>query len=68
MKATNIVLSILILLLALASAVFSYFLFEKRDSMIKGWEKMATTINSASVSMDKTSGTQIARELTAAEL
>ena len=68
MKATNIVLSILILLLALASAVFSYFLFEKRDSMIKGWEKMATTINSASSSMDKTSGTQVAKELTAAEL
>ena len=30
MKVTNIVLSILILLLSVAAAVFSYFLFEKR--------------------------------------
>ena len=68
MKVANIVLSILILLLALASAVFSYFLFEKRDSMIKGWEKMAATINSASSSMDNTSGTSIAKSLTVEEL
>ena len=68
MKVTNIILSILILVLALASAAFSYFLFEKRDSMIKGWEKMATAINGASVSMDRTSGTQIAKSLTPAEL
>ena len=54
--------------MALASAAFSYFLFEKRDSMIKGWEKMATAINGASVSMDRTSGTQIAKSLTPAEL
>ena len=31
MKAVNIVLSILILLLSLAAAVFSYFLYEKRS-------------------------------------
>lgn len=68
MKATNIVLSILILVLALASAAFSYFLFEKRDAMIKGWEKMAVAINNASTAMDRTSGTQIAKSLTPAEL
>ena len=68
MKITNIVLSILILVLALVSAAFSYFLFEKRDSMVKGWEKMAVAINNASASMDRTSGTQVAKSLSPAEL
>ncbi|MBQ6351827.1 MAG: hypothetical protein IJJ28_00985, partial [Lentisphaeria bacterium] len=68
MKVTNIILSILILVLALASAAFSYFLFEKRDAMVKGWEKMAVAINNASTSMDRTSGTQVAKSLTPAEL
>ncbi len=68
MKVTNIILSILILVLALVSAAFSYFLFEKRDSLVKGWEKLAVAINGASTSMDRTSGTQIAKSLTPAEL
>ena len=68
MKITNIVLSILILVLALVSAAFSYFLFEKRDSMVKGWEKMAVAINNASASMDRTSGTQVAKSLSPAEI
>ena len=33
MKVVNVVLSILILLLAAASAAFSYFLFEKRGQL-----------------------------------
>ena len=37
MKILNIFLSILILLLAAAVAVFSFFLYEKRDKMIDGW-------------------------------
>ncbi|MFA6100667.1 MAG: hypothetical protein WCV67_09690 [Victivallaceae bacterium] len=63
MKIINIILSILILLLAVASAVFSYFLFEKREQMVKGWEKMAVTVNQASAELDKGSGTNIAKLL-----
>ena len=65
MKVVNVVLSILILLLAAASAVFSYFLFEKRSQMVEGWKKMATTINQSAKEMDKGSGTKVGDELTA---
>jgi uncharacterized coiled-coil DUF342 family protein len=63
MKIVNIILSILILLLAVASAAFSYFLFEKREQMVKGWEKMAVIVNHASAELDKGSGTNIAKLL-----
>jgi len=64
MKAVNITLSILVLLMALASAVFSYFLFEKRSELVTGWGKMAVAINSVSKELDKNSGTKIADKLT----
>lgn len=64
MKVVNIILSILVLLMALASAVFSYFLFEKRSELVAGWGKMATTINTASKELDKNSGTKVADKLT----
>ncbi len=63
MKLLNVALSILILLLAVASAVFSYFLFEKREQLVKGWEKMAGVVNQAAAILDSDSGTQIATEL-----
>ena len=56
MKITNILLSILILLLAAASAVFSYFLFEKRSQFVSGWGKMAQAINASAAELDKDSG------------
>lgn len=56
MKITNILLSILILLLAAASAVFSYFLFEKRSQFVAGWAKMAQAINKSAAELDKDSG------------
>lgn len=68
MKATNIVLSILILVLALVSAVFSYFLFERRDTMIQGWGKLATAIQTTSRNLDKNSGTNTAAKLAPADL
>lgn len=68
MKVLNIVLSILILILALASATFSYFLFEKRDVMIKGWGKLATAIHNTSTALDNHSNTKEAAKLTPAEL
>ena len=64
MKAVNIVLSVLILLLAIAAAVFSYFLFEKRSQFVTGWEKMATIIQKSAVELDKGSGTKEASKLT----
>lgn len=63
MKFLNIGLSVLILLLAIASAVFSYFLYEKRDQMVDGWGKMASALNQTSAALDKGSGTSIAKSL-----
>jgi hypothetical protein len=63
MKLVNIILSVLILLLAVASAVFSYFLFEKREQMVKGWGKMAVTVSQTSAELDKGSGTNVAKSL-----
>jgi hypothetical protein len=68
MKLLNIFLSILILLLAAAVAVFSFFLYEKRDKMIDGWGKMADAVNKAAASLDKGSGTEVAKELSPEEL
>ena len=68
MKIANIILSILILIMALASAAFSYFLFEKRDTLVNGWTKMATAIHNTSKTLDSHSGTKIAGKLTPEEL
>lgn len=64
MKVINIILSILILLLAIAAAVFSYFLFEKRSQFVTGWAKMARVISDSSAALDQGSGTKIASKLT----
>ena len=58
MKIANIVLSVLILLFAAASAVFSYFLFEKRSQFVDGWAKMADSVNKTAVELDNSSGVQ----------
>lgn len=69
MKITNILLSILILLLAAASAVFSYFLFEKRSQFVSGWGKMAAAINQTAAELDKDSGLPpLANELSTSAL
>ncbi len=68
MKVVNVVLSILILLLAIASAVFSFFLFDKRGQLVDGWNKMATAINQTASAMDQGSGTTLATELTTENL
>jgi len=64
MKVVNVALSILILLLAIASAVFSFFLFEKRTQLIDGWKKLATTISQSATELDKGSGTKVGTDLT----
>ncbi len=63
MKVLNIVLSILILLLAVASAAFSYMLFEKRTQMLDGYEKMGSQIVNAAKALDANSGTSVSKEL-----
>ena len=68
MKVANIILSILILIMALASAAFSYFLFEKRDVFVNGWGKMATAIHNTSKTLDSHSGTAVAGKLTPEQL
>jgi len=57
MKIANLVLSILILILALVCAAFSFFLFEKRTALITGWEKMAEGIAGASTTMTQSGST-----------
>lgn len=68
MKVVNVVLSVLILLLAIASAVFSYFLFDKRGQLVGGWEKMAAAINKTAAELDKGTGTTLAGELSTSAL
>lgn len=68
MKIVNIILSIFILLLAIALAVSSYFLYEKREIMLSGWEKLTGTISETAKEMDKNSGTKYAETLTQDEL
>lgn len=68
MKITNIVLSVIILLLAIALAVSSFFLYEKREIMLNGWEKLTTTIHDTAAEMDKNSGTKLAEGLNQNEL
>ncbi len=63
MKVVNVVLSVLILLLAAASAVFSYFLFEKRGELVGSWNKMTAIVSKTATEMDKDSGTKVGQEL-----
>lgn len=68
MKIVNVILSVLILVLAALSAVASYFLFVKREQLLKGWEQMARTINQTASELDRNSGTNVAAELTPEKL
>lgn len=68
MKVVNVILSVLILLFAIASAVFSFFLFEKRTQLLSGWEKLAVAINTTAGTVDAESGSTYAPKLTKEEL
>ncbi len=63
MKVLNIVLSILILVLAIASAFFSYLLFEKRTQMVDGYEKLGNQIVNTAKALDVNSGTTVGKAL-----
>lgn len=60
MKLFNYLMSSFILLLAIVSAICSFFLFEKRELLLKGWGKMADTIQAISKTLDTDSGTSVA--------
>lgn len=68
MKVLNRLVCILSLLLAVTVFVVSFLLFQKREQLVKGWEKLGTAISSSSVAMDKGSGTAYAKKLDATSL
>ena len=68
MKILNIILSVLVLLAAAASAVFSYFLYEKRVALSEGWSKLVETAGANAKAIDQNSGTSASKELSADKL
>ena len=65
----NRIINILILLAAIAAAVFSYLLFSKREKLIDGWSQMANAVNATAKVLDKDSGTNYSTtDLTAEKL
>ena len=67
MGVLNRIMLILILLAAAGAAVLSYFLFEKRTEMLKGWQLMADQINATAKKMDQGSGTKVAADIKSEE-
>ncbi|MCQ2379735.1 MAG: hypothetical protein MJ025_02265 [Victivallaceae bacterium] len=55
MKKFNVAIAVVVLVLALVSAVFSGFLFAKRCQLMDGWKKFAIEINSTAKELDKDS-------------
>lgn len=70
MGVLNRVINILILLTAIAAAVFSYLLFSKREKLVNGWTQMASAITVAAKTLDDggASGTTAVRDLPEAKL
>ena len=70
MGVLNRVINILILLAAIAAAVFSYLLFSKREKLVNGWTQMASAITVAAKTLDDggVSGTSAVRDLPEAKL
>ncbi len=63
MKVLNVVISVVILLLAIASAVLSYILFERRDQMIAGWDRYAATVSATVKDLDSKSADKLSAKL-----
>ncbi|MBE6355779.1 MAG: hypothetical protein E7058_01545 [Lentisphaerae bacterium] len=68
MKVFNIIACVIILLLAMASAVFSYFLYEKRVQFVDGWQQMTTAIQTSAKKIDEQGSKKYAKELTVDKL
>ena len=68
MKIFNIIACIVVLVLALVSAVCSYFLYEKRVQFVDGWEQMSNAIYNSAKTIDSRSDKKFASKLTADDL
>lgn len=68
MKGFNVVLAVLIFILALTSAVFSFFLFEKRARLVYGYGTLGENIENVAKIIDAKSGTSLAQEINKATL
>lgn len=55
MKVFNIIACVIIFVLAAASAVFSYFLYEKRVQFVEGWGAMSSAIQSSAKTINRQS-------------
>jgi len=64
MKILNIVLSILVLLLAIVSAVFGYLLYEEREKLVEQYSSLTKPIQETAKALDAGSGTSSAKALT----
>ncbi|MBE6404211.1 MAG: hypothetical protein IKD10_02195 [Lentisphaeria bacterium] len=64
MKGFNVFLAIVIFLLAAASSVFSYFLYEKRASLVTGHSYFAKQLTEATQKLESNSGTTLSDKVT----
>ena len=64
MKGFNVFLAIVIFLLAAASAVFSFFLYEKRASLVTGHSYFAKQLTEATQKLESNSGTKLSDSVT----
>ena len=64
MKGFNVFLAIVIFLLAATSAVFSYFLYEKRANLVTGHSYFAKQLTEATQKLERNSGTQLSKAVT----
>ena len=64
MKIVNIVLGVLVLIAAVVSAVFSYFLYEKRVALATGWNQLTEAVYASAKTLDMTQGNSLKLILT----
>ena len=68
MKTLNTIACIIVLVLALVSAVCSYFLYEKRVQFVDGWNQMSEAIHTSAATIDQRGNAKFASKLTVDEL
>jgi hypothetical protein len=68
MKTFNTIACIIVLVLALVSAVCSYFLYEKRVQFVDGWNQMSEAIHTSAKTIDQRGNDKFASKLTVDEL
>ena len=68
MKGFNVFLAVLIFLLAATSAIFSFFLFEKRAKLVSGYGTFTAHVTQAVEKLDSNSGTDVAGTVNKAAL